>query len=74
MYISLAFILASLPFLTVALSARVPSSRGIAVPITKRGSCFDGAVDTSELMKRVKRTVALDSHRFLWLPWSLTYH
>ena len=62
MYISLAFILASLPSLTVAVPALVPSSRGIAVPITKRGGYFDGVVDTSEFMTGVKRTVALDSH------------
>lgn len=59
MYFSLGLILASLPLLTAAAPAvNVPASRGIAVPITKRGSHRDGVVDTSRLRNRIKHSVA----------------
>ncbi|KAI0280403.1 acid protease [Russula aff. rugulosa BPL654] len=59
MYFCLGFILASLPLLTAAApSFNVPSSRGIAVPITKRGSPSDGVIDPSKLHSRVRRSVA----------------
>ena len=59
MYSSLGFILASLPLLTAAAPpVDVPTSRGIAVPITKRGSPLDGVVDTSKLQSRIRRSVA----------------
>jgi len=58
MYISLAFILASLPSLTAAVPASVSTSRGIAIPITKRGGPLNGAVDTSEFLSGIRRTVA----------------
>jgi hypothetical protein len=60
MYFSLGFILASLPLLTAAApSINVPASRGIAVPITKRGgSPLDGVVDPSKIQSGVRRSVA----------------
>ncbi|KAN0111701.1 eukaryotic aspartyl protease [Russula decolorans] len=59
MYFSLGFILASLPLLTAAAPpVNVPASRGIAVPITKRGITLDDVVDTSKLQSRVRRSVA----------------
>jgi hypothetical protein len=59
MYFSLGFILASLPLLTAAAPpANVPASRGIAVPITKRGSPLDGVVDPSKIQSGVRRSVA----------------
>jgi len=60
MYFSLGFILASLPLLTAAAATPVysPASRGIAVPITKRGRPLDGVVDTSKLQSGTRRSVA----------------
>jgi hypothetical protein len=59
MYFPLSFILASLPLLTAAAPlVNEPSSRGIAVPITKRGSPSDGVIDPSKLHSRVRRSVA----------------
>ncbi|KAF8480127.1 acid protease [Russula ochroleuca] len=56
MYFSLAFILASLPFLTAAVPlADSPASRGIAIAITKRGN---GIADPSELLSGVRHSVA----------------
>jgi hypothetical protein len=48
-----------LPSLTAAAPpARVPTSRGIAVAITKRGSSLDGVVDISELLSGIRGSVA----------------
>jgi hypothetical protein len=59
MYFSQALILASLPFLTAAVPlADSFASRGIAVPITKRGNPFNGVADTSKLQSSVSRSVA----------------
>jgi len=58
MYISLAFILASLSSLTAAVPAKVPTSRGIVVPITKRGGPLNGVIDTSQFLSGIRRTVA----------------
>lgn len=60
MYFSLAFIFASLSSLTAAVPARVPTSHGIAVAITKRasGSSLHGVVDTSELLSGIRASVA----------------
>jgi hypothetical protein len=59
MYLSLAFILASLPFLTAAVPlADSFASRGIAVPITKRRDPFNGVADTSKLQSSIRRSVA----------------
>jgi hypothetical protein len=35
----------------------VPTSRGIAIAITKRGSSLDGVIDTSEFLSGIKRSV-----------------
>jgi cathepsin D len=59
MYFSLALILASLPFLTTAVPLADPlASRGIAVPIAKRGNPSNGVADTSELLTNIRRSVA----------------
>jgi hypothetical protein len=60
MYFSLCFILASLPLLTAAAPppVNVPASRGIAVPITKRGSPHDGVADTSKIQSGIRRSIA----------------
>ena len=60
MYISLAFILASLPSLTAAVPARVSTPRGIAVAINRRGISLNGVIDTSEFLNGIRHTVALD--------------
>ena len=65
MYFSIALILASLPFLTAAVPvAESPAPRGIAVPITKRGSPSDGVADTSALLTGVTRSIAYALHGF----------
>ncbi len=59
MYFSLACILTLFPFLTAAAPpAKVPASRGIAVSIAKHGSPLDGVVDTSNLKRGIRRSVA----------------
>jgi hypothetical protein len=59
MYFSLALVLASLPFLTEAVPlADSIASRGIAVPITKRGNPSNGVADTFELQSSIRRSVA----------------
>ncbi|KAF8480125.1 acid protease [Russula ochroleuca] len=59
MHFSLAFILVSLPFLTAAVPlADSPASRGIVVPITKRGSPLNGVADPSALLSSARRSVA----------------
>ena len=55
MYLSLAFILASFPILTAAVP---PTSRGIAVPITRRGSHSNDVAGPSKWQHRIRRSVA----------------
>lgn len=59
MNFSLAFVLASLLFLIVAAPpAELPTSRGIAVPLIKRGNSLNGVADPSNLQSRIKSSVA----------------
>jgi len=61
MYISPAFVLATLSSLVSALplaESLAPTSRGIAIPITKRGNLPNDIVDTSKLQSGIRRAVA----------------
>ncbi|KAI0287673.1 acid protease [Russula brevipes] len=60
MYISTPLILATLPFLTIAVpSTESPTSRGIAIPITKHSHIRDnGVVDASIFQSTISRSIA----------------
>ena len=59
MYFSQILVLASLPFLNIAVPlAESPACRGIAVPITKRGNLFNGVADTTDLLSGIRRSLA----------------
>ncbi|KAI0299940.1 acid protease [Russula brevipes] len=59
MYFSLSLVLAALPFLTVAIPwSGPPASRGIAVPVARRGTSLKEVADASNLATRARNAVA----------------
>lgn len=59
MYFSLTLVLAALPFLTVAIPRYgPPASRGIAVPVARRGTSLKEVADASNLATRARNAVA----------------